>query len=589
MGVKHLDEETQESEDWADRDLRELRAVPAAAQIGRRLTLNGIDVAPRSELSPPIVSPDATAAATADDGSSRGKGLLGKFKNSSATKTNSNDSFYVEGSVSKKGTLARISSKLREKKQKQVVPRKSNSDIFNKSAADLINDSLTAGTTTPESTSGKSTLRGHQPQQAPLEVNMRNGHDLFRFVLEHALDPDEMVLQSYVFTLAYFADPVHILSDLITEHDVAVASLSGGGGTEADGEEAVSPMAERAMKVISFWVAHVWYQFEGSESLMNLLTHFVSVNLKGRRWGNRLSDTMDTLVEGRKVLRRSLEGLLAHGKGLASREDVFAEIDPDDQEDVGFSSEYNEEEDDDSGEYVANMERNRNNSEPDEVMPKEDVTATFVGAETYTDKSRPMGLADLLGELNLDVNNAKDKSASKAAGAGGKQDAASTMVGAHKYNPSSRPMGLFGLLEGAEEQKSIWDHNDKSGEPQPQSLSFAEDGSGVKTRTTGAKASDVAKQLTMIECVLWKLVSPLELQRALWKNEDEERGNYVRQVIGWHNRVAAWVQYEVLNRGTNVTERVKAIQRFLTVCLHLEKLQNYHSLFGIMAGLKGFV
>lgn len=356
--------------------------------------MNGIDIAPRSELSPPIVATEP-ALPVDDLGLPKSKGLLGKFKsNSAVNKVSSGDSFFVEGSTSKKGTFSRISSKLREKKRSQATVtamRKSSSDIFNKNAADAINDTLAAAA--EGGGSGKSTLRGPPPSSSPppLDTASRNAHDLFRFVLEHALDPDEKVLQSYVFTLAYFADPVHILSDLITEHDVAVASVSsgpGGGSASAsapdgEGEEVVSVNAERAMKVISYWVAHVWYQFEASEPLMNLLTHFVNVNLKGKRWGNRLSDTIETLVEGRKALQRTLDGLLAHGKGLASREDVFAEVDPDDQEDVGQDCEDMEDDEDSEQEGGGGGAGGGDRDSASEVAPKEDVTSTFVGAETY--------------------------------------------------------------------------------------------------------------------------------------------------------------------------------------------------------------
>ncbi len=560
-----------------------------------------MDVAPRSELSPPLLSStDHPVAAAEEDPASHGKKkLLGKFNKSSSAinKVSSGDSFFVEGSVSKKGTLARIGDKLREKKQQNL--RKSSSEAgFNKAAADSINDSLggSSGAATPVSSStghASPSLSLRNPSNSPPSAEpLRSAHDLFRFILEHALDADEKVLQSYVFTLAYFADPVHVLSDLITEHDVAVAAAaSGAASKDADGEEVAIPGAERAMKVISFWVSHLWYQFEGSEPLMNLLTHFVKVNLKGKRWGHRLSDTIDTLIEGRKTLTRTLESILAHGKGPASKEDLFAEIDPDDQEDIGAGMGSG-----DGGEEDDEEENLAKSPDEDVVMPAaEDVTATFVGAETYTDKSRPMGLADLLGELTLDEDKpapAPSKSGAGLSGAGGKQrgDMQSTLVGAHKYNPSSRPMGLFGLLEGAEEdEKSIWDLGragfGAAATARPESLLFADDSKVVAMRSS-TRASDMARQLTLIEFVQWKLVSPLELQRAIWKNEGEERAHYIRHVISWHNRIAAWVQHEILSRGANAAERTKAVQRFLAICLHLERLQNFHSLFGIMAGMK---
>lgn len=86
---------------------------------------------------------------------------------------------------------------------------------------------------------------------------------------------------------------------------------------------------------------------------------------------------------------------------------------------------------------------------PPQVESPEDVTTTFVGAETYTDKSRPMGLADLMG-LQLSDDTPPEAPAHPSPLVAPSQ-ARATLVGVDKYKPESRPMGLFGLLsaEGA--------------------------------------------------------------------------------------------------------------------------------------------
>lgn len=130
--------------------------------------------------------------------------------------------------------------------------------------------------------------------------------EVFRYVMDRAHDRDEDAIHHYVLTLAYFTDPVRVLSDLIVEHDVAAAAAANQGkpGREVCGcrrsrcclavlededdstsDEASLPGSERAMRIIAFWVTHLWDQFEGSEVLMNLLTHFVQVSLKVRGRG----------------------------------------------------------------------------------------------------------------------------------------------------------------------------------------------------------------------------------------------------------------------------------------------------------------
>ena len=606
-GVRQLDDETQESEDWAERDLRELRqhvATPTPTS-GRRQTINGIDVAPRSELSPPIssekdgpVMPDDAMSRNSHSIGSLSKGKKGKFGSTRGTASSSSinqisagDSFFIDGSVPKqRGTLRRLGTKLREKKQTRAGARKSTGEVFDKLAAGAINDSLSSGGGSGGGAGGSSSgsttptvpplsMMGHS---SAAELEPRVADELFRFVLERALDSDENIVRTYVFTMSYFTDPVRVLSDLITEHDVAVAALQ----VAEDGDDASNVARDRAMKIVSFWVSHLWYQFESSEPLMNILMNFVENN-RDHRWGERLADTIDTLTEGRKALKKARDAILAHGHGLTSKEDLFGEIDPEDQR-------------------LLEEANNSDNVDDVEESPAadgdDDVKSTFVGAETYTDKSRPMGLAALLEELDTELSpieeppeglkpnrgSARAKVLAKLIDNYDDDDNGSTndsdndsLVGAEKYNQKSRPMGLFGLLDtSVAAERSMWELGRQGGQAHPESLAFVED----STRTT--RAADIARHLTLIEFVHWKLVSPLELQRAVWKNGSDDKGMYIRQVIGWHNRIASWVQYEILSRGTNVVKRVQAVQRFLTICLHLEVLQNFHTMFGILAGLK---
>lgn len=88
----------------------------------------------------------------------------------------------------------------------------------------------------------------------------------------------------------------------------------------------------------------------------------------------------------------------------------------------------------------------------DAPKPAEDLTATFVGAETYTDQSRPMGLAALMG---LDLNDDEPVSATPSTRSKERlisprsvvaTSVVAPLVGAKKQG-ASRPMGLFGLLE----------------------------------------------------------------------------------------------------------------------------------------------
>lgn len=62
---------------------------------------------------------------------------------------------------------------------------------------------------------------GTSPGYIDGRIMQGTARELFRYVVDKGVDGDEEALHAYVFTLAYFADPVGVLSDLITEHDVA--------------------------------------------------------------------------------------------------------------------------------------------------------------------------------------------------------------------------------------------------------------------------------------------------------------------------------------------------------------------------------
>lgn len=129
------DDDRAESEDWADQELRELRmhvgcdererevggatltAPCSATPVMRRPTINGVDVAPRSELSPPIAADAAGGASDVpvsapifEPPAKPKKPLSLKFKQpSSAALLDSDEPQRKTGTLSR--TLSRLSKK----------------------------------------------------------------------------------------------------------------------------------------------------------------------------------------------------------------------------------------------------------------------------------------------------------------------------------------------------------------------------------------------------------------------------------------------------------------------------------------------
>ena len=99
---------------------------------------------------------------------------------------------------------------------------------------------------------------------------------------------------------------------------------------------------------------------------------------------------------------------------------------------------------------------------------------------------------------------------------------------------------------------------------------------------------EVARQLTLIEFDLYRLLRPEEFLGLAWskKNSDINAPN-VKQMISRFNLVSQWVGTEILQRGgENMNERKRLLLFFIKVAQSCRQLNNYNAVFEIVSGLQ---
>jgi son of sevenless len=99
------------------------------------------------------------------------------------------------------------------------------------------------------------------------------------------------------------------------------------------------------------------------------------------------------------------------------------------------------------------------------------------------------------------------------------------------------------------------------------------------------KPLEIARQLCLINFQTFKNITPREFLNQAWtkKNKHELAPN-IMSMIDQFNRLTCWVQNEILSQN-DLETRVDMLVKFLKVAKHCRKLNNYHSLRAIMAGL----
>eukprot|EP00005_Dracoamoeba_jomungandri_P000702 CAMPEP_0174257274 /NCGR_PEP_ID=MMETSP0439-20130205/6438_1 /TAXON_ID=0 /ORGANISM="Stereomyxa ramosa, Strain Chinc5" /LENGTH=993 /DNA_ID=CAMNT_0015340291 /DNA_START=75 /DNA_END=3056 /DNA_ORIENTATION=+ len=100
-----------------------------------------------------------------------------------------------------------------------------------------------------------------------------------------------------------------------------------------------------------------------------------------------------------------------------------------------------------------------------------------------------------------------------------------------------------------------------------------------------AKDQDIAEQLTLVESNLYCAIEPQELLNQSWNSPKlQYRAPNVIAMINRANAVSFWVASMILLQE-KPRDRKKMVDKFISVAEALRKLNNFHTLMGIIAGL----
>ncbi|KAL6049799.1 putative Ras guanine nucleotide exchange factor [Balamuthia mandrillaris] len=100
-----------------------------------------------------------------------------------------------------------------------------------------------------------------------------------------------------------------------------------------------------------------------------------------------------------------------------------------------------------------------------------------------------------------------------------------------------------------------------------------------------AKASDIAEQLTLVEFGTFAKIEPSELLNEAWsKDKLLHRCPNVLAMMQSANNLSYWVA-DLIVIQHNPKHRKKIFEKMISVAERLKKLNNFHSLMGILAGL----
>eukprot|EP01125_Pyxidicula_operculata_P010170 TRINITY_DN3353_c0_g2_i3.p1 TRINITY_DN3353_c0_g2~~TRINITY_DN3353_c0_g2_i3.p1 ORF type:complete len:899 (-),score=245.74 TRINITY_DN3353_c0_g2_i3:1261-3957(-) len=100
------------------------------------------------------------------------------------------------------------------------------------------------------------------------------------------------------------------------------------------------------------------------------------------------------------------------------------------------------------------------------------------------------------------------------------------------------------------------------------------------------EASEIAKQLSLIEQELFFSVNTWELLGQAWtKSNKEELSPNVCRFIDWFNKVNYWVQTEILTEPL-LKNRIRVFSKWLSVIEHLQELNNFNGIYEIVSALQ---
>lgn len=100
------------------------------------------------------------------------------------------------------------------------------------------------------------------------------------------------------------------------------------------------------------------------------------------------------------------------------------------------------------------------------------------------------------------------------------------------------------------------------------------------------KASEIAKELTLIDFATFRKIKPSELLNQSWaKHKKDIAAPNVRQMIDQFNYISKAVTTSILNEE-KIKLRSRIFTKWIKVAVNLEQLQNYHTLMAVLMGFE---
>jgi hypothetical protein len=97
--------------------------------------------------------------------------------------------------------------------------------------------------------------------------------------------------------------------------------------------------------------------------------------------------------------------------------------------------------------------------------------------------------------------------------------------------------------------------------------------------------SEIARQMTLVDTSVFMGIQSKELLNQAWnKSSSKVKAPNVLNLLSRANRVSFWVASMILSVET-VSERVKVLTKLVSIADELRKLNNFHTLMGVVAGL----
>jgi len=95
----------------------------------------------------------------------------------------------------------------------------------------------------------------------------------------------------------------------------------------------------------------------------------------------------------------------------------------------------------------------------------------------------------------------------------------------------------------------------------------------------------IAEQLSLVDFQIYKEIEPTELLRQAWtKPKTKHKSPNVVALINRSTRLSFWVATMIVSQEKS-SGRVKMIEKFVDIAKHLEKISNFNTLMGILAGI----